>query len=209
MTASNLSQLAPLGLQRPDRRRGGPQRRTPGAGEHRRRLRRRRRRPGRGHGRDAHAGGACHRRRRERRPPGASVELGATDTVNPADGDPVSALLELTAGLGAHARSRPAAGWPFSVKRSPRWLPPETCVVVGAPPLGSQIPVDVPNLLGRAFAWSAPTRETGNPPAVSSAAHRIRAGKAAAFDRLIRPYAFDQIKRGSTRRIRSTNKSSP
>src|SRR6184192_2013585 len=28
-------------------------------------------------------------------------ELGATDTVNPADGDPVSALLELTGGLGA------------------------------------------------------------------------------------------------------------
>jgi Zn-dependent alcohol dehydrogenase len=30
-------------------------------------------------------------------------ELGATDTVNPADGDPVSALLELTAGLGAQS----------------------------------------------------------------------------------------------------------
>src|SRR5438477_9608502 len=28
-------------------------------------------------------------------------ELGATHTINPADGDPVSALLELTAGLGA------------------------------------------------------------------------------------------------------------
>jgi aryl-alcohol dehydrogenase len=46
--------------------------------------------------------------------PKLASELGATDTVNPAAGDPVSALLELTGGLGAEVGFVPTGRYPWT-----------------------------------------------------------------------------------------------
>src|SRR5437667_12851317 len=90
-------------------------------------------------------------------------ELGATHSVNPADGDPVSALLELTGGLGAQYAVETSGRLAVLGQAISSLASAGTCIVVGAPPLGSQIPVDVPNLLGRGIRLVGPNQGDGNP----------------------------------------------
>jgi len=68
-----------------------------------------------------------------------------------------------------------------------------TCVVVGAPPLGSQIPVDVPNLLGRGIRLVGTNQGDSNPRQFIPQLIELHRQGRLPFDRLIRPYAFDQI----------------
>jgi aryl-alcohol dehydrogenase len=120
-------------------------------------------------------------------------EFGATDTVNPANGDPVSALLELTGGLGAEYAVETSGRLPVLEQAISSLTSAGTCVVVGAPPLGSQIPVDVPNLLGRGIRLLGTNQGDSNPRQfIPRLVELYRRGRLP-FDRLIRSYAFDQI----------------
>ena len=120
-------------------------------------------------------------------------ELGATDTVNPADDDPVSALLGLTGGLGAQYAVETSGRLAVLGQAISSLASAGTCVVVGAPPLGSQIPVDVPNLLGRGIRLAGTNQGDSNPRQFIPRLIELRRQGRLPFDRLIRPYAFDQI----------------
>ena len=120
-------------------------------------------------------------------------ELGATDTVNPADGDPVSALLELTGGLGAEYAVETSGRLPVLDQAISSLTSAGTCVVVGAPPLGSQIPVDVPNLLGRGIRLVGTNQGDSNPRQFIPRLIELHRQGRLPFDRLIRSYPFDQI----------------
>src|SRR6266576_239351 len=120
-------------------------------------------------------------------------ELGATETVNPAVGDPVSALLELTGGLGAQYSVETSGRLSVLDQAISSLTSAGTCVVVGAPPLGSQIPVDVPNLLGRGIRLLGTNQGDSNPRQFIPRLIELHRQGRLPFDKLIRSYAFDQI----------------
>jgi len=119
-------------------------------------------------------------------------ELGATDTVNPADGDPVSALLELTGGLGAQYTVETSGRVAVLGQAISSLTSAGTCVVVGAPPL---------DLRSRRRAEPARPRHSPGrhqpgrqqPRQFIPRLIELRRRGRLPFDRLIRPYAFDQI----------------
>jgi aryl-alcohol dehydrogenase len=120
-------------------------------------------------------------------------ELGATHTVNPADGDPVSALLELTRGLGAQYAVETSGRLTVLDQAVSSLSSAGTCVVVGAPPLGSEIAIDVPNLLGRGIRLVGTNQGDSNPRQFIPQLIQLHLQGRLPFDRLVRPYAFDQI----------------
>jgi len=119
-------------------------------------------------------------------------QLGATHTVNPADGDPVAALLELTGG-GAQYVVETSGRLTVLEQAMSSLSSAGTCVVIGAPPLGSQIPVDVPNLLGRGIRLVGTNQGDSNPRQFIPRLIDLHRQGRLPFDRLIRRYAFDQI----------------
>jgi aryl-alcohol dehydrogenase len=120
-------------------------------------------------------------------------ELGATVTVNPADGDPVSAILELTRGLGAQYSVETSGRLTVLDQAISSLTSAGTCVVIGAPPLGSRIPVDVPNLLGRGIRLVGTNQGDANPRQFIPRLIELHRQGRLPYDRLIRSYAFDQI----------------
>jgi aryl-alcohol dehydrogenase len=120
-------------------------------------------------------------------------ELGATDTVNPSDGDPVSAILEMTGGRGAQYAVETSGRLPVLDQAIYSLTSAGTCVVVGAPPLGSQIPVDVPNLLGRGIRLIGTNQGDSNPRQFIPRLIDLHRRGRLPFDRLVRSYAFDHI----------------
>jgi aryl-alcohol dehydrogenase len=120
-------------------------------------------------------------------------ELGATDTINPADDDPVSAILELTRGRGADYAIETSGRLTVLDQAISSLTAAGTCVVVGAPPLGSLIPVDVPNLLGRGIRVIGTNQGDGNPRRFIPRLVDLHRQGRLPFDRLIRSYPFDQI----------------
>jgi aryl-alcohol dehydrogenase len=120
-------------------------------------------------------------------------ELGATDTVNPSDGDPVSAILELTGGLGAEYAVETSGQLAVLDQAIASLASAGTCVVIGAPPLGSQLPVDVPNLLGRGIRLVGTNQGDSNPRQFLPRLIDLHRQGRLPFDRLIRSYPFDQI----------------
>jgi aryl-alcohol dehydrogenase len=122
-----------------------------------------------------------------------AAELGATHTVNPADGDPVAALLELTGGLGAQYVVETSGRLTVLEQAISSLSSAGTCVVVGAPPVGSQIAVDVPNLLGRGIRLVGTNQGDSNPRQFIPRLIELHRQGRLPFDRLIRRYSFDQI----------------
>lgn len=120
-------------------------------------------------------------------------DLGATDTVNPADGDPVAALLELTGGCGAEYAIETSGRLPVLDQAISSLSSAGTCIVIGAPPLGSQLPVDVPNLLGRGIRLVGTNQGDSNPRQFIPRLIELHRQGRLPYDRLIRSYAFDQI----------------
>jgi aryl-alcohol dehydrogenase len=120
-------------------------------------------------------------------------ELGATDTVNPADGDPLSALFDLTGGLGAQCTIETSGRLTVLDQAISSLSSAGTCVVIGAPPLGSQIPVDVPNLLGRGIRLVGTNQGDSNPREFIPRLIALHRQGRLPFGRLVRPYTFDQI----------------
>jgi aryl-alcohol dehydrogenase len=122
-----------------------------------------------------------------------AAELGATDTINPADGDPVSALLELTGGLGAQCAIETSGRLDVLEQAVASLSSAGTCVVIGAPPLGTELAVDVPNLLGRGLRLVGTNQGDSNPREFIPRLISLHRQGRLPFDALIRCYAFDQI----------------
>jgi aryl-alcohol dehydrogenase len=121
-----------------------------------------------------------------------AADLGATHAVNSAEVDAVETVKEITAGgadvaietsgrvavLGQAVRSLRSAG---------------TCVVIGAPPLGSELAVDVPDLLGRGIRLVGTNQGDSAPRnAIPRLIDLYRAG-VLPVDRIITNYAFSDI----------------
>ena len=74
-------------------------------------------------------------------------ELGATQVVNAADGDPVEAVQELTGGLGADF-SIDATGSPQVLQQAVYCTGPGgVCGLIGAPPFGTEVSLDMNEIL--------------------------------------------------------------
>jgi aryl-alcohol dehydrogenase len=102
-------------------------------------------------------------------------------------------LLELTGGIGAQYAVETSGRLAVLDHAISSLASAGTCVVVGAPPFGSQIPVDVPSLLGRGIRLVGTNQGGSNPRQfIPRLIELYRQGRLP-FDRLIRTYAFDQI----------------
>ncbi|MEU2424906.1 NAD(P)-dependent alcohol dehydrogenase [Streptomyces sp. NPDC007851] len=120
-------------------------------------------------------------------------ELGATHTINAAEADVPEAVRELTGGTGAN----------YAVETSGRLAVLEgaiaslasagTCVVVGAPPLGSTISVDVPDLLGRGIRLLGTNQGDSDPQLFLPRLIDLYREGRLPFDRLIQRFPFEKI----------------
>ncbi|KJK48613.1 alcohol dehydrogenase [Lentzea aerocolonigenes] len=118
-------------------------------------------------------------------------ELGATHTVNSAEDDPLVALMELTGGAD------------YAIETTGRAAVLETAiacmasggttVVVGAPPLGTTIPVDVTNLLGRGIRLVGTNQGDSDPSRFLPRLVDLHRDGRLPFDRLITRFDFEQI----------------
>jgi aryl-alcohol dehydrogenase len=120
-------------------------------------------------------------------------ELGATHTVNAAHDDPVAAVLDLTGGDGAQYAIETSGRLPVLDQAIRSLTAAGSCVVVGAPPLGSTIPVDVPNLLGRGIKLIGTNQGDSNPAQFIPRLVDLYARGALPIDALIREYPFTSI----------------
>lgn len=126
-----------------------------------------------------------------------AADLGATHTVNSADADAVETIRELTAGgadvtietsglvpvLGQAVRSLRSAG---------------TCVVIGAPPLGSELAVDVPDLLGRGIRLIGTNQGDSSPRNIIPRLIDLYRAGVFPVDRIITNYAFTAINQAAS-----------
>jgi aryl-alcohol dehydrogenase len=119
-------------------------------------------------------------------------ELGATDTVNAAEEDPVQAIRELTGG-GVDA-SLEASGVPGVLRQAVDVLAPDSmCGLVGAPPLGTEEAIDVNGLLSTGRIVRGLVEGHSVPQVfIPRLIELWRAGRLP-VERLVRAYDFDQI----------------
>jgi aryl-alcohol dehydrogenase len=120
-------------------------------------------------------------------------ELGATHTLDANDTDPTEAIHDLTTGAGAD----------YAIETSGRLTVLEgaiaslsaagTCVVIGAPPLGSTLPIDVTNLLGRGIRLRGTNQGDSNPTQFLPQLIELHREGRLPFDRLIRQFPFEKI----------------
>jgi aryl-alcohol dehydrogenase len=120
-------------------------------------------------------------------------ELGATHTIDANEIDPAEAIRDLTNGEGAD----------YAVETSGRLAVLEgamasltaagTCVVIGAPPLGSTLPVDVTNLLGRGIRMRGTNQGDSNPTQFLPRLMKLHREGRLPFDRLIHRFPFEKI----------------
>jgi aryl-alcohol dehydrogenase len=120
-------------------------------------------------------------------------ELGATHTINATDGDPVEAVRELTGGNGAHYAIETSGRLPVLDQAISSLTAAGACIVVGAPPFGSTIAVDVPNLLGRGIRLIGTNQGDSNPAQFIPRLVDLYARGALPVDKLITEYAFADI----------------
>jgi aryl-alcohol dehydrogenase len=139
------------------------------------------------------AGGANHCGGCERGSPPVGVGARSNPPLNPGDGDPVKALLELTGGIGAQYVVETSVRLSVLEQAMASLSSAGTCVVIGAPPLGSRIAVDVPNLLARGIRLVGTNQGDSNPRQFIPRLIELHRQGLLPFDRLIRRYAFDQI----------------
>jgi aryl-alcohol dehydrogenase len=118
-------------------------------------------------------------------------ELGATETVNAAEVDPVEAIVELTGGVDT---SLEASGVPGVLRQAVDVLAPDSlCGLIGAPPLGTEEPFDVNSLLSTGKIVRGLVEGHSVPQVfIPQLIELWRAGRLP-IDRLVRAYDFDQI----------------
>jgi aryl-alcohol dehydrogenase len=119
-------------------------------------------------------------------------ELGATDVVNSKDTDPVAAIEDLTQGgadVALETSGRiPVLGQAVSSLRSAG-----RCIVIGAPALGSELAVDVPNLLGRGIRIIGTNQGDSVPRNMIPRLVELHVAGRLPVDRIVRTYDFADI----------------
>jgi aryl-alcohol dehydrogenase len=119
--------------------------------------------------------------------------LGATDTINAADEDPREVIASLTGGPGADYTIETSGRLPVLDQALSSLAAAGTCVVVGAPPLGSVLEVDVPNLLGRGIRLIGTNQGGANPKTFIPRLVDLHLRGRLPFDKLIREYPMSAI----------------
>jgi aryl-alcohol dehydrogenase len=122
-----------------------------------------------------------------------AAELGATHLINAADTDPTQAVLDLTAGVGADYAIETSGRLPVLAGAIAALASAGTCVVIGAPPLGSTLPIDVTNLLGRGLKLVGTNQGDSDPRRFLPRLMDLHLQGRLPFDRLITRFAFEQI----------------
>ncbi len=119
-------------------------------------------------------------------------ELGATDVVDAtADGVP-DTVRELTGG-GADVVVETSGRLPVLAGAISSLASGGACVVIGAPPLGSTLPVDVPDLLGRGIRLLGTNQGDSDPRRYLPGLVALHRAGRLPFDRLVRRFPFEQI----------------
>ncbi|MFB6892770.1 NAD(P)-dependent alcohol dehydrogenase [Kitasatospora sp. NPDC056327] len=120
-------------------------------------------------------------------------ELGATDVVDAGAGDPVAAVRALTGGRGAE-HTLETSGSVRALRQAVEALAVGgTCGVVGAPPAGSEVALDVPGLLAGAPRIVGVNQGASVPERFLPAlVDLFRAGRLP-VDRLVRTYPFADV----------------
>jgi aryl-alcohol dehydrogenase len=120
-------------------------------------------------------------------------ELGATHTINASDGDPAEAIRDLTHGVGADCAIETSGRLPVLEGAIASLTASGTCVVIGAPPLGSTLSVDVTNLLGRGIRLRGTNQGDSNPAQFLPRLMELHRAGRLPFERLIRRFPFERI----------------
>jgi len=124
-------------------------------------------------------------------------ELGATETVDAGSADPMAAIAELTGGRGAECTLETSGSVRALRQAVDALAVGGTCGVVGAPPAGSEVALDVPALLGRAPRIVGVNQGDSDPARFLPAlAELVRTGRLP-VDRLVRGYPFDAIEQAA------------
>jgi aryl-alcohol dehydrogenase len=120
-------------------------------------------------------------------------ELGATDTINAATDDPVEALKDLTAGRGAD-RILECTGRTTVLRQALDSMAIDaTVAIVGAPPFGSEVGLDVPEAIVKGPHIIGVNQGRAVPRVVIPALVELFLAGRLPFDRLIRTYPFENI----------------
>ncbi|WP_328773380.1 NAD(P)-dependent alcohol dehydrogenase [Streptomyces sp. NBC_00286] len=119
-------------------------------------------------------------------------ELGATHTVNAGDGDILEAIQVITDGAGADGVVETTGSVAVLRKGVDALAARGTAVIVGAPPFGSEVALDVNGMLGgkRVVGLTLGDHETQT--AIPALVKLVREGRLP-LDRLISKYAFEDI----------------
>ncbi len=120
-------------------------------------------------------------------------ELGATHTINSAADDPVDAIRDLTRGIGANYTIETSGRLPVLEQAIACLASAGTCVVIGAPPLGSTLSIDVTNLLGRGLHLLGTNQGDSNPAHFIPRLVQLHQEHRLPFDKLITKFPFEQI----------------
>ncbi|BFV56205.1 NAD(P)-dependent alcohol dehydrogenase [Kitasatospora sp. CMC57] len=124
-------------------------------------------------------------------------ELGATDVVDATAVDPVEAVLELTRGRGVQ-HTLETSGRLGPLGQAVRALAVGgTCAVVGAPPAGSRLALDVPALLDRAPRIVGVNQGASRPGRFLPALVDLYLAGRLPVDRLVRTFPFAAVERAA------------
>ncbi|MER5866020.1 NAD(P)-dependent alcohol dehydrogenase [Kitasatospora sp. NPDC002040] len=124
-------------------------------------------------------------------------ELGATDVVDAGAEDPVGAVLELTKGRGAECTLE-TSGALGALGAAVRALAVGgTCAVVGAPPRGSELALDVPALLDRVPRIVGVNQGASRPGRFLPALVDLFLAGRLPVDRLVRTFPFAAVERAA------------
>jgi aryl-alcohol dehydrogenase len=120
-------------------------------------------------------------------------ELGADDTINAATDDPVEALKDLTSGHGAD-RILESSGRITVLRQALDSMATDaTIAIVGAPPFGSEVPVDVPDAIVKGPRIIGVNQGRAVPRVVIPALVELFLAGRLPLDRLIRTYPVENI----------------
>jgi aryl-alcohol dehydrogenase len=131
-------------------------------------------------------------------------QLGATHAIDATTTDPIEAIRDLTGGVGADYAIETSGQLGVLDGAIASLAAAGTCVVIGAPPLGSKLPVDVTNLLGRGIRLRGTNQGDSNPTQFLPRLIDLHLKGRLPFDRFIRRFAFEQINDAAAEAVAGT-----
>jgi aryl-alcohol dehydrogenase len=120
-------------------------------------------------------------------------ELGATDVIDAAAGYPVDAVRQLTGGAGADYTIETSGRLSVLRQAVDALGVTGTCVVIGAPPLGSEVALDVPDLLSRGIRVVGTNQGDSTPKLFIPRLIELHRQGRLPFDRLLRFFPLGEV----------------